>query len=100
MINIYRINHLIFLVQIFIDSYGDFFRLELIGFIFLLLLTFVGFIGYSQSWGERVLYFVFLFYIINLLGIWFYKGNLFLIPLSLAIFGFLISIPKKEASLE
>ena len=47
------------LVKIFISDFGNFFRLELLGFIFLLLLTFIGFVGYSQSWGERVLFFVF-----------------------------------------
>ena len=88
------------LVKIFISDFGNFFRLELLGFIFLLLLTFIGFVGYSQSWGERVLFFVFAFYVIDLLVIWFYKGNLFLIPLCLSILGFLMSIPKRNVSLE
>ena len=89
---------LLALVKIFINSSGKFFNLELLGFIVLSLLSLIGFIGYSKAWGERVLFFVFIFYITNLLLLWYYKQSLFMVPLFLAVLGFLLSVPKNDKS--
>ena len=51
------------LIGIFISSGGKFFGLELIGMLFLLLLSLIALSGYQRSWGERALFFVFMFYI-------------------------------------
>ena len=59
------------ILSIFIHFTGKMFALELVGFVVLLVLSFVGLAGYFTRWGERVLFFVFLLYIINLLLIWY-----------------------------
>lgn len=80
------------LIRIFSASGGYFFQLELMGLLFLLLLTFIGFIFY-RTWGERVFLFVFLFYLINLILIWYFFNSLYLTLIILAVIGFLLSIP-------
>ena len=69
----------------------------MLGFSFLLLLSLIGFIGYSEVWGERVFFFVFLFYFVNLILIWKVQGALYLVLLLLTLIGFLMSIPKKKS---
>ena len=86
------------LIRLFINSNGEFFMLELVGTLFLLLLTLIGFIGYNKCWGERVLFFVYLFYLVNIVLIWFYDGRLSLILLFLAVLGFLVAVPKRLGS--
>ena len=86
------------LIRIFAYGSGMFFNLELLGFIVLLLLSIIGFIGYVSSWGERVLFFVFLFYIANLVLLWYFQGSLYVVLLFLSLVGFLMSLPKKAAS--
>lgn len=91
------------LLRIFIFKSGIFFNLELVGFLFLLLLSLIAFINYA-TWGERVLYFVYLFYVINLLLIWFFYGiqNGFFVILILGLLGFVISLtePKPQPKTE
>ena len=83
------------LIQVFISGHGKFLRLELIGFGILVVLSFIGFSGYHKPWGERVFFFVFLLYLVNLALLWFLKDRLYLILLVLAVVGFVISIPRK-----
>ena len=83
------------LIGIFVNTSGTFFDLELAGFVFLLLLAFVGFIGYSKVWGENLFFFTFLFYVVNLGLLWYFNDSLYLVLLLLALLGFLMSIPKK-----
>jgi hypothetical protein len=83
------------LIRLFINSNDKFFMLELVGTLFLLLLTLIGFIGYNKCWGERVLFFVYLFYLVNLVLIWFHDGRLSLILLFLTLLAFLMAIPKR-----
>ncbi|MFC1686761.1 hypothetical protein ACFL0E_00180 [Nanoarchaeota archaeon] len=71
------------------------FKLELLVFLFLVLLSLIGFIGYKCCWGERVLFFVFWIQMINLLFIWKVTGKLFVLPLLLVIVGFLMGLPKR-----
>lgn len=82
------------LLRIFVDGTTNFFRLELVGFFFLLLLMLIGFIGYVSVWGERVFFFVFLLYLANLAGIWYYNGSFYLVLLFLTLVGFMMSVPK------
>ncbi len=84
------------LIRMFVDTTGKFFTFEFIGFIFLLLLSFIAFFGYHKEWGERLLFFVFLFYIINLLLVWHRTGTVYLILLILSLIGFVLAIPKKK----
>jgi len=86
------------MIRIFINSTGNFFNLELLGFLFLLLLALIGFIGYVKVWGERVLFFVFLFYLVNLVLVWRYTDGISFLLLFLALIGFLIAVPKKVCS--
>lgn len=83
------------LIRIFINGSGKFIRLELVGFVFLLVLSLIGFVGYAHVWGERVLFFVFLFYLVNLVLIWYFLGSLYLVLLFMALLGFVLSVPKK-----
>ena len=83
------------LINIVISTSGKRFYLELLGLLFLLLLSLISFVGYAKSWGERVLFFVFLFYLLNLVLVWHFIGPLYLILLLLAVIGMLISFPKK-----
>ena len=83
------------LIRLFINSNDKFFMLELVGTLFLLLLTLIGFIGYNKCWGERVLFFVYLTYLVNLVMIWFYDGRLSLILLFLTLLAFLMAVPKR-----
>jgi len=84
------------LVRIFVTSSGMFFNFELIGFVVLSLLSFIGLAGFTRKWGERALFFMFLLYIVNLLLIWFFFESLYLVLLLLSVFGFLMSIPRVE----
>lgn len=74
---------------------GMIFRLELFGFALLLVLSLIGLVGYAKAWGERVLFFVFLFYLTNLVLVWYFLGSLYMVLLFLALLGFLLSLPKK-----
>ena len=86
------------LIGIFISSSGLFFGLELAGMLFLLLLALIALSGYQKSWGERVLFFVFLFYIANLVFVWYLVGPLYLVLLFIALLGFVMSVPRKCCS--
>jgi hypothetical protein len=95
------------LVQIFIDSLGASFYLELLGLFFLMGLTFIGYIGYTESWGEKFFFFTFLFYIGNLAVLWYTASSLYISLLFVALLGFVISIPhnsknsvRKETTIE
>ena len=85
------------LIRIFVDGSGKFFMLELLGFLFLLILTLIGFIGYKESWGERVLFFVFIMYLINVLLVWRFNGNLSFFSLFLGLLGFVLTISGLSA---
>lgn len=89
---------IIFLVmtEIIFSFEGRLIRAEILIFLFLLFLVFLGFLGYKKSWGERVLFFVFLISLANLVFIWYFTSNLFMIPLFLCLVGLLIGLPKKE----
>jgi len=84
------------MVPVIFSFSGRMIKLELVGLVFLILLSLIGFVGYRTSWGERVLFFVFLFSLINLMLIWYFTNKLFLLPLFFAIIGFLMGLPRRE----
>jgi len=75
-------------------------RLELLGMVGLILLVVMGLFGYTKCWGERVLFFVFLFSLGNLVLVWWFKGVLYLLPLCLSLVGFLMALPRKEEKMD
>jgi len=83
------------LIRIVSEGTGLAKALELLGLMFLLVLTLFAFISY-KNWGERVLYFVYLFYIVNLILVWHFMNGLYLVLLLLSLVGFFINLPKKE----
>lgn len=83
------------LIQIFISGKPLFLVLESFGLFFLLILTIIGFVGYKSGWGESVLFFMFLLYMINLSLVWFVYDSLYLVLFLLSLLGFLYAIPYK-----
>jgi hypothetical protein len=83
------------LIGVFIEAEGWFFGLELAGMLFLLLLSLVALGGYKGRCGERILFFVFMFYIANLVLVWFFAGPLYLVLLFVALLGFVMAVPRK-----
>lgn len=72
------------------------FNLEFVGFFVLLFLMIVGFVGYNRGWGERFFFFFFVFYLANLIGIWYFFGKLYIILLFFGAIGFLLSVPSRS----
>ncbi len=86
------------LIRVLINAGGNFFRLELLGFLVLLAMSVAGCIGYAKAWGERVLFGVFVVYLINLVLMWYVTRELSIILLVLGVVGFISSIPRTAAS--
>ncbi|MBU0457778.1 MAG: hypothetical protein ABH824_07805 [Nanoarchaeota archaeon] len=84
------------LIKIIYSAGGNFLRLELLGLVFLTVLSFIGFIGYTKHYGEKFFFLVSIFYIINLILIWLLIGPLYFILLLAALICFLVSIPRKS----
>ena len=84
------------LIKIIALSGGKAFYLEFFGLLFLLVLTIIGFVGYTKNWGETIFFFVFLCYLLNLILVWYFMGALYLTLLLLGVVGMLVSFPKKS----
>lgn len=84
------------LINILLNSIGRLFYLEFLGLLLLLSLTVGGFLGAGKVWGRSMFFFVFLFYIMDLMLLWLYVGDLYLSFFVVALSGFLISIPHKR----
>jgi predicted membrane protein len=84
------------LINILVDLSGKVFALELFGLVVLLFLTLLGFVGYAKDWGERVFFFVFLLYLVNLVLMWHFLGSLYVVLLILTLLGFLLATPTKS----
>lgn len=82
------------LIRILLSTGGNLFNLELLAFIFFLALTVGGLVGY-KTWGEEVLFWVFLLYLMNLLGLWFFLGSISVVFLILALIGLILAFPSK-----
>jgi|SRR3989344_1334333 len=83
------------LIAIFMRAGRVFLGLELLGLIFLLILTVIAFIKYD-SWGEKMIFLVFVFYLGDILLIWWFKSSLYLILVVIAVLGFILSFPIKR----
>jgi len=83
------------LINVLGSTGGMLFNLELMVLILFLALTLGGLVGY-KTWGEGVLFGVFVLYLVNLLGLWFLLGSISIVPLVLAIVGFVLAIPRRK----
>ncbi len=77
---------------------GTVFNLELLGLLILLFLLLAGFMGYSAGWGERLFFIASLFYLGNVVLVWYFRQRLDMVLLVLAVAGFLLSLPKRQAT--
>ncbi|MBR9683386.1 hypothetical protein GOV03_02500 [Candidatus Woesearchaeota archaeon] len=87
---------LLVMLSVVFSFKGKLIRAESLVMLFLMFLSLVGFTGYSRSWGERVLFFMFVIALGNLILIWHFTGNLFMLPLFLSMIGFMMALPKKK----
>ena len=83
------------LIRVVLSMGGNLFNLELFVFVIFLALTLGGLVGY-KTWGEEVLFWVFLFYLMNLLGLWFLLGSVSVVLLVLALMGLILALSKKR----
>ena len=81
------------LIQLFINGGRYFFPLELLGLVLMAALAFVSFLNYHHFWGKMLLFMVFVLYLGDLVLIWLFKGQLYIMLLLLGLAGFMISIP-------
>ncbi|MEW5897141.1 MAG: hypothetical protein AB1668_05585 [Nanoarchaeota archaeon] len=86
------------LARIIAPARGRFLQLEIAGFALLLILSLVGFVLYNRPAGERILFYVFLFYTANLILIWLFFNSLYIVLLGISLVGMLISFPQKGKS--
>jgi hypothetical protein len=75
-------------------SSGKYFYLESVGIIFLAILSFVGLLNYKRRFGERVLLYVYIFYLTNLCLLWWFVKDLHLVLLLLSLLGFILALPS------
>src|SRR3989338_911427 len=80
-------------IRLFITTQGLFLYLELLGFFLLSILSIIGFVGYGKRWGEYPFLVVFSLYLINLLLILYFYGDLYVVLLVLALIGFFVALP-------
>ena len=85
------------LIKILIPGTFLFFRLELFGLLFLIALTFIGFLAY-HSWGEHLFFFVYLIYLGNLALIWFSGRSFYVLLAVVTVIGLVLSVPRKTKS--
>lgn len=86
---------LVGLVGILITLQGLPFYLELMTLLLLTVMGILGFQNYGRG-GKTFLFFVFVFYLANLVVLWHLKGFFYLVLLLLALFGFMINLPVKK----
>src|SRR3989344_5279931 len=65
------------LITIITSVDGKFMQLEFLGFVFLLILTLFTLFNYHRPRGDFYFYIIFLFYILNLLAIWYINITLY-----------------------
>jgi len=83
------------LIKIILSSGLRFFPPGLFALFFLLALSFLGLLKYSQN-GERKLFLFYSLYLAGLVFAWFLSGNFHLVLFLLALTGFLMSLPQKR----
>jgi len=72
---------------------GNLMRLELLGFLVLIAIYVAGLISYPRGYGEKLFFWGFLLYLMNLLAIWLVTGIMSIILLIVALVGFITAIP-------
>ena len=77
---------------------GKFMQLELLGFIFLLIFSLFALFNYHQPNGDFYFYIIFLFYLLNLLTIWYVNKTFYISLTILSLAGFFFSIPDKTSN--
>ncbi len=83
---------LVGLIRILATGGRYFFPLELAGFLVLAVLTAIAVAGFRRGWGNAVITGVLLLYLANLLLIWLFKGELYVVLLLLSLLGVLLGI--------
>ncbi len=83
------------LIRVLMTTGGNLFNAELLVFIIFLALVLGGLVGY-KTWGEGVLFGVFVLYLMNLLGLWILLGSIGIVPLVLAVVGFILAVPTRR----
>lgn len=65
----------------------------------LLILTIIGVLGFRDynAGGKTFLFFVFVFYLANIVVLWRLQGTFYLVLLLLALLGFMATLPKKKS---
>lgn len=86
---------LIGLVGILITLQEVSFYVELITLLLLTVMGILGFQNYGRG-GKTILFFVFVFYLANLVVLWHLKGFFYLVLLLLAVMGFMVTLPVKK----
>lgn len=87
---------LINVANIITASSHTIFKLEIMAFVVMLLFAFIGLLGYAKSWGEPILFFFFLGYLLNTVVAWYFL-NWISVPFTLiAVLGFVISLPQSS----
>lgn len=84
------------LVQIIVSNKGIFSNLQLAGLVMLLVLCAVGFTVHPRK-GQYLFFAVYFLYLCDLLLIWYFYETLYLVLLLTSLFGFMVSIPQKQA---
>ncbi len=88
------------MIPVIFSFKGKLIRVEVLVLLFLMLLSLVGFAGYRKSWGEKALFFMFLTVLGNIVFVRYFTSKLFMLPLFLALVGFLMALPKREEKRE
>ncbi|MEK6905875.1 MAG: hypothetical protein AABX24_05735 [Nanoarchaeota archaeon] len=82
------------LVDLIVTKSSKFAVLELVVLAFLLLLSVIGLTSYKNS-GNKVLFFVFMLYTVNVLVLWYFNHSLYLVLLVASLVGFAVSMPSR-----
>ncbi len=84
---------LLSLISLVVKWGGITFYLELAGLLFLMLITFIAFLGFTDEFGERLFQMVYALSFFNFVLIWLVKDDIYVVLVLLAIAGFLLSFP-------
>ena len=83
------------LITIISVSSGKTLILELIGLLFLLVISTFGFMRAGKSKRTTVLFFVYTLYLLNIVLLWFFTERLYLTLAIIAVVGFIVGYPRK-----
>ncbi len=84
-------------IQLFITATGTFLYLELAGFFVLFILALLGFITYKKNAGQYYFLSLFSLYLINLILVWLFYKQFYVVLVLLALIGFFVALPFPQA---